>query len=67
MGVRAGTGTGHRYQLCRDEYCDNYICRIYKEGKRDGDEDGYRRGWDQGYASGYGSGYSAGMAAASHS
>jgi hypothetical protein len=56
----------HRYQLCRDEYCDRFPCKIYKEGHRDGDEDGYRRGWDQGWAAGYGSGYSAGMAAAGH-
>jgi hypothetical protein len=61
VGVRAGTGTGHRYQLCRDEYCDNYICRIYKEGHRDGYEDGHQRGYDEGWLAGY----SAGAASAS--
>jgi flagellar biosynthesis/type III secretory pathway protein FliH len=61
MGVRAAEGTEHRYQLCRDEFCDKFPCRIYKEGRRDGYEDGHLHGWNEGYADGY----SAGMAAAS--
>ena len=36
MGLTAGTQQEHRYQLCRDEYCDRFPCRIYKEGYRDG-------------------------------
>ena len=32
MGFTAGTQEEHRYQLCRDEYCDRFPCRIYREG-----------------------------------
>jgi hypothetical protein len=61
MGVRQGTGTGHRYQLCRDEFCENYICRVYKEGHRDGHDEGRVLGYNKGYADGYGAGYAAGF------
>jgi hypothetical protein len=26
----------HRYQTCRDEECQRYACRIYKEGFANG-------------------------------
>jgi hypothetical protein len=58
MGFTAGTQEEHRYQLCRDEYCDRFPCRIYREGYRNGYEDG--RG--AGYAAGYAAGFSEGMA-----
>jgi hypothetical protein len=63
MGVRAATGAEHRYQLCRDEYCDKFLCRIYKEGQRDGDDQGFLRGWNEGYPAGYGAGFTDGVAA----
>ena len=61
MGVRAGTANEHRYQLCRDQGCERFLCRVYQEGRRTGDAEGYRRGYDEGYAAGYGAGYSAGF------
>jgi hypothetical protein len=57
MGVRTGTSTEHRYQLCRDEFCDRFICRVYQEGRRDGYGEGHRRGWDEGYTAGYSKGF----------
>ena len=62
MGVRAATGTEHRYQLCRDEYCERFPCRIFKEGQQDGDSRGYERGWAEGNAAGYGTGFADGLA-----
>jgi flagellar biosynthesis/type III secretory pathway protein FliH len=62
MAVQAGTREEHRYQLCRDEYCDRFPCRLYKEGFRNGREEGFRNGYDEGYADGYGAGFSAGLA-----
>jgi len=49
MALPAGTPQEHRYQLCRDEDCERFPCRLYKEGRRDGIEEGYRRGWDDCY------------------
>jgi hypothetical protein len=56
MALAAGTGTEHRYQLCRDVDCERFPCRVYKEGRRDG----YEAGWHAGYAAGYTDGYRAG-------
>jgi len=47
MGLAAGTSTEHRYQTCRDEYCDRYICRVYREGYRNAREDGYNEGYER--------------------
>jgi hypothetical protein len=52
MGVRTDTSTEHRYQRCRDEFCDRFPCRIYREGRRDGYQEGYQRGWSEGYSEG---------------
>lgn len=54
MGLLASTAEEHRYQLCKDEYCERFPCRVYKEG--------YRNGYEDGYGAGYGAGYSAGFA-----
>ncbi len=62
MGVRAGTQQEHRYQLCRDEYCDRFPCRVYKEGWRDGYDEGRRRGYDEGFTDGYSKGHADGYA-----
>jgi flagellar biosynthesis/type III secretory pathway protein FliH len=56
MGFTAGIQEEHRYQLCRDEDCDRFPCRIYREGYRNGHEDGYAEGCAAGYASGFAEG-----------
>jgi hypothetical protein len=58
MGLKSSTEQEHRYQLCDDEYCDRFPCRVYKEGYRNGYEDGYAAG----YGAGYGAGFSDGLA-----
>jgi hypothetical protein len=50
----AGPASGeHRYQLCRDEFCERFPCRVFKEGYRDGWQYGYQRGHAEGYAEGF--------------
>lgn len=51
----------HRYQLCRDEYCERFPCRLYKEGHRNGYDEGRERGQVEGFAAGYSKGYGDGM------
>jgi flagellar biosynthesis/type III secretory pathway protein FliH len=53
MALAAAAGTEHRYQLCKDEYCDRFPCRVYKEGYQNGYEGGYGAGVAAGYASGF--------------
>ena len=60
MGVRTRTSTEHRYQLCRDEYCERYVCRVYREACRDGLDEGRRRGFDEGSPPGYAEGLGVG-------
>jgi flagellar biosynthesis/type III secretory pathway protein FliH len=57
MGSTTDTSTEHRYQLCTDEFCERFPCRVYKEGQRDG----YSRGWHRGHADGYAEGYREGV------
>lgn len=57
MGVPAGARQEHRYQLCEDEYCERFPCRVYKEGFRNGWSAGYERGYAIGYVQGYNEGY----------
>jgi hypothetical protein len=57
MGVR--TGQQHEYRTCRDEDCDRFPCRVYREGYRNGYEDGYADGYGSGYASGFADGMAA--------
>ena len=52
MGLRRAQEK-HRYQLCDDEYCELFPCRVYKEGYRNGYEDGYGDGTAQGFADGF--------------
>ena len=59
MGLRTSEGTEHRYQLCRDEDCDRFPCRVYREGYRNGYEDGYATGYGAGYSAGFGDGMAA--------
>jgi hypothetical protein len=62
MAVRMPAQQEHRYQLCRDDDCDRFPCRVYKDGYRGGYEDGRRRGYAEGYADGYGAGFGEGLA-----
>jgi hypothetical protein len=66
MGVLTDARTQHRYQTCRDEDCQRFACRVYREGFRAGHgagyASGYRDGEAAGYSTGYGEGYSAGAA-----
>ena len=36
MGVLTDARKQHRYQTCRDEDCERFACRVYREGYRDG-------------------------------
>jgi hypothetical protein len=62
MALAAGTGTEHRYQLCSDEFCDRFPCRVYREGWRDGYAAGQASGYAAGRADGYAEGYEDGHA-----
>lgn len=62
MGSARPASDEHRYQRCRDESCERFLCRVYKEGQRDGYELGRLRGHAEGYAKGYGDGYAEGVA-----
>jgi hypothetical protein len=63
MGVLTNARTQHRYQTCRDESCDRFACRVYREGRRDGYDEGYAEGYLAGQAAGYTEGYAEGYAA----
>lgn len=52
MGVTISTE--HDYRRCRDEYCDRFPCRVFREGF----EAGHAAGMAEGYAAGYAEGYS---------
>jgi len=62
MGLSANRASEHRYQLCRDDGCDRFPCRVFKDGYRDGYEDGRQRGYAEGYRDGYEDGFSEGLA-----
>ena len=52
-----GSGNGqHPYQACRDEQCERYACRIWKEAwreaYREGRDDGWRQCWPVAHAQG---------------
>ena len=54
--------TQHRYQTCRDEDCQRYACRIYREGYDNGYA-GHAAGETKGHAAGHAEGWNAGYAA----
>ncbi len=64
MGVLTGARQQHRYQTCRDESCERFACRVWKEGFREGYEQGFAEGEAVGRAAGFAEGYAAGAAAA---
>jgi hypothetical protein len=62
LGVLTGERAQHRYQTCRDEDCQRFACRVWKEGYGDGQAAGYAAGEAAGYAAGHADGYTAGAA-----
>jgi flagellar biosynthesis/type III secretory pathway protein FliH len=65
MGVLTNARTQHDYRRCRDEDCQRFACRVYKEGYRAGYDAGEAEGYVKGHAAGYAEGYLAGQADAS--
>jgi hypothetical protein len=61
-GVLSDVRTQHRYQTCRDELCQRFACRVYKEGYSNGRAAGRAKGRAEGHAEGYSEGYAAGAA-----
>jgi hypothetical protein len=66
MGVLIRERTRHDYRRCRDDRCDRFACRVYREGYRDGYAAGEATGYAEGHAAGYSEGYAAGAASASN-
>jgi len=60
MGVV--NGEQHRYQACRDEGCQRFACRVFKEGYQAGYGAGHAAGMAEGEAIGYAEGHTAGYA-----
>jgi len=46
----------HDYAVCKDEDCERFPCKVYREG--------YGRGYEEGEAAGFQAGFAAGQAAA---
>ena len=63
MGVLTDERTQHRYQTCRDEDCQRYACRIYREGYDNGYGAGHAAGETNGHAAGHAEGWNAVYAA----
>ncbi len=59
MGVIADARMQHHYQTCRDESCERFACRVYREGYNDGHAAGYAAGEAAGYSSAHADGYAA--------
>jgi hypothetical protein len=62
MGVVTDGLHQHRYQTCRNEDCQRFACRVYREGYQDGYAAGSAVGYAAGHAEGCSAGYSAGAA-----
>jgi hypothetical protein len=63
MGMLTDERTQHRYQTCRDEDCQRYACRIYREGYDNGYGAGHAAGETKGHTAGHAEGWNAGYAA----
>jgi hypothetical protein len=61
--VLTGERAQHDYRRCRDEDCQRYACRIFKEGFGQGYGAGHSAGEAKGHAEGYDEGFVDGMAA----
>jgi flagellar biosynthesis/type III secretory pathway protein FliH len=57
----------HRYQTCRDEDCQRFACRVYRDGYQDGLTAGRAEGEAIGHAEGYSEGHADGYAAGADS
>jgi hypothetical protein len=42
----------HRYQTCRDESCERFACRVWREGYGAGKADAHAEGYDEGFVDG---------------
>ena len=62
MGV-LGVQTQHDYRRCRDEHCQRYACRIWREAYAAGYGAGHAAGHSEGRAEGYEQGHADGYAA----
>jgi flagellar biosynthesis/type III secretory pathway protein FliH len=62
MGVLTDARQQHDYRRCRDEDCQRYACRIWREGIREGYQRGAAAGYAQGHAAGYAEGHTEGRA-----
>ena len=62
MGVLTNARTQHDYRRCRDEDCQRFACRVYREGHRHGHDEGEAKGYIRGHADGYSEGHTAGYA-----
>jgi hypothetical protein len=62
MGV-LGVGTEHCYQTCRDDSCERFACRVYREGYAAGYGAGHAAGHAEGQAAGYDQGHADGCVA----
>jgi len=65
MGITAGVRDEHRYQVCTDELCPRFPCRVYREGFEAGHGAGFSAGHAAGRAEGFAEGYQVGQADAS--
>jgi hypothetical protein len=63
MGMLTGARPQHRYQTCRDEDCQRFACRVYREGYAAGYGAGHAAGEAKGHAAGYSESHSDGYAA----
>src|SRR5215472_14964721 len=54
----------HLYQTCRDEDCQRFACRVYREGFEAGHAAGFAAGYSAGYSAGYADGYADGASEA---
>jgi predicted transposase YdaD len=61
--VLTGERTQHDYRRCRDEDCQRFACRVYREGFADGEAAGHAAGRAEGEAIGYAEGHADGYAA----
>ena len=62
MGLLSDHREQHRYQTCRDEDCQRFACRVYREGFEAGYGAGFAAGHAVGHAEGYAEGYADGAA-----
>lgn len=50
----------HDYETCRDQDCERFPCRVYREGLDRGRDEGHAAGYADGYGEGLSDGYEKG-------